>query len=493
MIRLLSCLLVALLLVGPVAAQGDDLTETYTSYDGSLSFNYPAGWIAWGYGSDYGYIANSEGAHNIINHNEQLTSGQVVISIHGIPYAGPEEVVTLEEIADSMQAGYGTNPLGNQYDITVELIQDPTILSDLNAVESTFVRQGRGVTEEVLSMTRLNGETGIFEITMTAPPGETAQYHDLLLSIVATAQYTPPQAGGLVIPGGGPAAVAGSGDVLWKQERLWGSEADNFRGVASLSVSADDLIYVAEEVGVRVLDKDGNLLRTVTNTEINHFDDVEVAEDGSLWVVNSYANAAYHLDAQGNLLAQLGKQGTEPGQFADTSPTQIELGPDGNLYIANSRAGEHGPAGSIIVYGQNGEFIREFPTDTNPNDMAVLFGFVQLAIAPDGTIYAGDLYTPAIYAFALDGTLLKDNIGAQTVMGILNIAVGNDGSIYAAASFMDSVIYKFDASGNLISQYNITGDVLFIAGLGVLSDNSVIVSGISSRQDASVVLRLAAH
>jgi streptogramin lyase len=263
--------------------------------------------------------------------------------------------------------------------------------------------------------------------------------------------------------------------------------------LGSLSVSADDLIYIADDaVGVRVLDADGNVLHTITNSDITNFDDVEVADDGTLWIVDSFESKIYHLDAQGNMLGSFGEQGLEPGQFSEFSPAQVELGTDGNLYFFNSRKeDEHSIDGLVVVYTQDGTFVREFPADPNPNDGRDLFGFAFMAVGPDGTIYAGDFYTPGVRAFAQDGTVTNSGIGTQMLsMGIQQVAVGPVGSIYVAP-IMERTIYKFDPNGNLLTQYTLPID--FLSGMGVLSDGSVIVAGASSTQDASVVLRLNAQ
>lgn len=496
MFRFISWLTIFLLLAVPVVAMAqEDLTETYSSYDGALTFNYPAGWIVWGYDNTWGYVANSQAARETSDKNGQFASGQVVVSMHVIPFATPEEVVTIEDILEGMQAAYGSDSsIGAQYNIDVEPVSEPAVVNGMdNAVETTYRRTGADFAEEVLNIVIVNGETGIVEISATTPEGETAQYHDLVLTIVMSLRYNPPAAGGLIIPGAGPAPVAGTGNILWVQERLWGTSPENFNGVRSLAVSADDLIYVADGgVGVRVLDADGNLLHTVANTEITNLDDVAVAEDGTLWIVNTYNSNVYHVDAQGNMLGSFGEIGTEPGQFDELSPMQVEIGTDGNLYFFNHHLEGDTPSGEIVVYTQDWTFVREFLTDTDPTDIAILFGNVQLAAAPDGTLYTCDLYTTEVRSFAPDGTVVKSGIGAQFLMGAQQVAVGSDGSIYAVGSFMDSVVYKFDPDGNLLGQYPISSVIAYVSGMGVLSDGSVIVAGVSSTQDASVVLRLVA-
>ena len=107
MFRLVACGLIVFFMLTPAALLAqDDLTEQYISYDGSLTFDYPAGWVAWGYGSDYGYIANSEGAKNASNRNEQIAAGQVVIAISVTPFATPAEVVTLDDMLATQRAAF---------------------------------------------------------------------------------------------------------------------------------------------------------------------------------------------------------------------------------------------------------------------------------------------------------------------------------------------------------------------------------------------------
>lgn len=492
--RSLLLVLIIFCLLTPAALMAqDDLTETYATYDGSLTFSYPAGWIAWGYGTQYGYIANSEAAQRAIERNEQVLAGQAIISVAVTPFDTPSEVVTLDEMLANMRKAFEPAALETVKELfgsqgSVELLGEPALIDDLpgGAVETMYVRNSRlNTTEQILNITMIDSDRAMIELNVTAPVGETPQYRDLALAVAATVRYSPPTSGGLVIAGSGPEAQPGSGPIIWKQQRARGASASDFGGLGGMTIGPDDTIYVADgDKGVHVLDASGTLLYTVGNTEIGHIDDVALAPDGTLWVADSYAGRLYHLDPQGNMLLAYGEYGTEPGQFGDLSPTQVEVGADGSVYTVSQHEADYRKWTSIIVLAPDGTFVRDFPT--NPDGDFILPGDVQLAVGPGDVLHAADFWTQGVRTFAPDGTVLKSGLGGSVLMAVEDVAAAPDGAFYAV--FMGT-IYKFDSNGHLLAQAQIGADA-GVMGMAVMGDGSLVIAAYLPSQDAAAVMRL---
>jgi cytochrome c5 len=89
--RLLSVLVLAALVVGPVSAfaQQEPQLKVFTSPDGKLTLSYPADWVAGDAGGDVplpnAVLASSEDALNRSNNGADLVSGDIVIDVLVFP------------------------------------------------------------------------------------------------------------------------------------------------------------------------------------------------------------------------------------------------------------------------------------------------------------------------------------------------------------------------------------------------------------------------
>lgn len=486
MIRFIALLVVALLLVTPVVVMAQDLTETFTSDDGTLTFMYPSGWVASGF-FGFGMIANSQAAMDASS--DALTSGQVQISV--IAQSTESEDFFLPAGFDASD-GFTAQEvleaaLAEGLDQGVEIVSGPSEVDDIDADAAGVVaKQG---TQEIYVVVVVPDQTTIILLGASAPVGEASQYVALVNRIANTVKFTPPEPGGSVSGGGGPAAIAGTGNTLWQQQRPSDYSVENFGGLGAVAVSPDGVIYIADGFnGLRVLDADGNVTGTITNTEIDNFDDVAVAPDGTLWTTDSFENKVYHLDTQGEILASFGEAGTNPGQFGEFSPDQLEIDAAGDLYLFNSRTKEDGSSvGSIMVYDAAGTFVREFPTD--PDNQGRLASFIQMAVGPDGTIYASDFFG-GLTLFTPEGQIVTREFGVETLdfVGVNALAVGGDGSVYVASL---GTVYKLDKDGKAVAQYGTeqpqptdgsaapefaAGELYSVSGIGVMPDNTLIIA-----------------
>jgi quinohemoprotein amine dehydrogenase alpha subunit-like protein len=137
--------------------------------------------------------------------------------------------------------------------------------------------------------------------------------------------------------------------------------------------------------------------------------------DGSLWVVDHSENAAYKFDADGDRVDSLGGFGMGPGQFNGFSG--ITVGPTGDVF--GSDIGNH----RIQRFTPDGEYAQSY------GDAVRTPQPVGIAVAGDGTLYAGDIQT-GLQAFALDGTPVNYLAGA--VPRAFAVAIGHDGAVWVS-------------------------------------------------------------
>ncbi len=140
---------------------------------------------------------------------------------------------------------------------------------------------------------------------------------------------------------------------------------------------------------------------------------------------------------------QWGGEGTAEGQF--NFPRAIAIGPDGNLYVADSE--NH----RIQVFGTDGSFIRAWGSYGSE---AGQFDVPQgIAVDAWGFVYVSDRNNNRIQKFTTDGEFVtmwgSEGIGAGQFIEPRNLAVGPGGNIYVADSW-NHRIQVFDPDGRLV-------------------------------------------
>jgi DNA-binding beta-propeller fold protein YncE len=101
------------------------------------------------------------------------------------------------------------------------------------------------------------------------------------------------------------------------------------------------------------------------------------------------------IDMDGNILSEIGKRGSAPGEFV--FPGEIERSADGELFVLdviNNR---------VQVLDQDGNFIRAFG---EAGEGVGLFGRpAGLALAPDGRVWVSDNMSALIQSFTPQGDI----------------------------------------------------------------------------------------
>ncbi len=169
-----------------------------------------------------------------------------------------------------------------------------------------------------------------------------------------------------------------------------------------------------------------------------------------------------------------GESSYEEGQFGGLGG--MDIGPDGNIYVADSSFG-------VYVISPEGKVVSTFGQD--------IFLASDVKVAPDGKVLVASWADQAIYVFSPEGEQLakwgeigKDD-GEFGSYSPEFLAVCPDGLVYVADENEDAEgesferIQVFDIDGNFQSQWSISqfDDTFDVAGMDCASDGKLYVSG----------------
>jgi DNA-binding beta-propeller fold protein YncE len=209
-----------------------------------------------------------------------------------------------------------------------------------------------------------------------------------------------------------------------------------------ISVNQNDgTLYVADVTAKRIIvyDKDGNFLRALGGSGVlRRPTDVAISPDGlTAWVVDNGGvdTQEHHLfkfDAiTGEILKKIGTRGKNQGEF--NLPLQVATAPDGTVYVndgGNFRIQAFNPDGTFkLAFGNIGTRSGQF---SRPKGIAV---------DPDGNIFVVDSTFCNFQIFDPEGKLLL-TIGQNGFKGFpatyvlpTGIASDEDGRIYVVDQF----------------------------------------------------------
>jgi RHS repeat-associated protein len=259
------------------------------------------------------------------------------------------------------------------------------------------------------------------------------------------------------------ATAAGSGGCSFSGD---GGPATQARLCEPFAVAAgpDGSLYIADYANQRIrrVGPDG-IITTVAGggtgglgdggpaTQATLFDpsDVAVGPDGSLYVADLSNHRVRRVDPSGVITTVAGTgvngfsgDGGPAIQAQIWDPGGIALGLDGSLYIAdagNNRVRRIGADGIIATVAGNG--LQLFGGDGGPATQAELNDPERVALGPDGSLYIADKGNARVRRVSPAGiitTFAGDGVGG--------IALGPDGGLYIADSFNHRV-RRVDPSG----------------------------------------------
>jgi len=177
---------------------------------------------------------------------------------------------------------------------------------------------------------------------------------------------------------------------------------------------------------------------------------LEVAPDGTLYVLDTGSHRVLHLSTEGDILNSWGEFGTtESGGGAGgtfNEPWGIAIGPDGNIFIAdtwNHRIQKFTPDGAFLTsWGRFGQ--RETPD--------AFWGPRDVAVDDHGHVYVSDTGNKRIVVFDSDGQFLTEfgdiGLGDGDFDEPSGLALDVEGNLYVADTWNQRIqVFSPDANG----------------------------------------------
>lgn len=175
-------------------------------------------------------------------------------------------------------------------------------------------------------------------------------------------------------------------------------EPDTFFGPVNINIDADGTKYVCDtqKAIVTVFDANDRFVRTLGDPDRCTPIDLAVVGD-ELFVCNIKAcTIEVWSKSSGELLRSFSGKGLEPDQLR--APTNLALGPDGNIYVTDSELC------SVKVFSPDGKLLKLIG---EPGDRPGYFARPKgIAIDPDGILYVADAQWEIVQVFTTDGKTL---------------------------------------------------------------------------------------
>ena len=178
-----------------------------------------------------------------------------------------------------------------------------------------------------------------------------------------------------------------------------------------------------------------------------------IGPDGNLYVADSTNHRIAVFNPSGELVKTLGKFGLAPQEDAFNEPWDVGVAPDGSVYVADTW--NH----RIVQYDPEGNYVRKWGFEgPNQNDPAAFWGPRGIAVDDQGNVYLADTGNKRILVFEPNGKFVRQigSGGAQDgqVDEPVGLAFGPDKLLYVADTW-NQRIEVFTQDGNFVRQWQV--------------------------------------
>ncbi len=226
---------------------------------------------------------------------------------------------------------------------------------------------------------------------------------------------------------------------------------DDFAFLGGMDASADGLVYITDNInGIWVYDTDGNQVGVIDHNELNNPTDVKVGPDGNLYVASWGADQVFVFSPDGALITQFGEEGTGDGQFGTFSPSALAVGPDGMVYVLDENEDDAGENYTRVQkFTSNGAFVSWFPIEED------FFAASGMDVGPDGNLYVAGFVGGYIMKMDSDGNVLE-RLGEDALdfAGPQHVALDADGNMFVSI-WTEAGVVKLDPAGNLVARFGV--------------------------------------
>ncbi len=243
----------------------------------------------------------------------------------------------------------------------------------------------------------------------------------------------------------------GAENIFWRVLMPEGVDEGNFAALGGLDVAPDGTVYVADNAhGIWAIAPGGNVIGAMRPDGMQSPGDVAVGPGDYLFVADWGAQRVLVLDRAGNLVGALGEPGDAVGQFPPLSPQSLAVAPDGTVYAgAEYAAPDGGRMDYVLVFAPTGELIATWYL----NEMTDYFGGIpRLTLGPDGNLY---LLNPGrgIIVISPGGVLLNQDLARGELLAEQtgDIAVAPNGVVYVTS--WSRGVLAFGPDGTLLGRF----------------------------------------
>jgi hypothetical protein len=169
----------------------------------------------------------------------------------------------------------------------------------------------------------------------------------------------------------------------------------------------------------------------------------------NIWITDVTDNTVMKLNPAGDILMILGTRcetGTwdeAAGKHLFNQPTDLALGPNGEIFVATGHGGDDP---RIVRFDRNGTFITTWSLKEPSDTPATRHDIHTLVVDKNGVVYAADRELKRIRIFDSSGKRLRDIQMEYLVSGLY---INKDGSLWMVSG-QDGQVMKLDWNGKVL-------------------------------------------